>query len=99
MSEADRLSKGEGKGDATRVLLALMGSKAVSSPSSSPDMRRFVRGLRVEAVEWVELFRTLLLVMADYVAAAPCRWDALDAWILRHDLTQSRQHVSCDLHV
>ena len=72
MGEADRLSKGEGTVDATRVLLALIGSKEVSSPSSSPDMSRFVRGLKVEAVEWVELFRTLLLVMANYVAAAPC---------------------------
>jgi hypothetical protein len=38
----------------------------VSSPPSRPEIRRLVRGRRVEAVEWAELVRTLLLLIADY---------------------------------
>lgn len=65
MGEAERLSKGEGRGEAMRLLAALMGSKVVSSPSSKPDINRLVLGLRVDALEWVELARTLLALMTD----------------------------------
>lgn len=34
----------------------------MSSPSSRPDISRLVRGLSVEAEEWAELLRTLLLL-------------------------------------
>lgn len=65
MGEAERLSKGEGAGEAMRLAAALAGSKTVSSPSSRPEIRRRVRGLRVEALELVELARTLLALIAD----------------------------------
>lgn len=65
MGEAERLSKGEGAGEAMRVVGALTGSKLVSSPSSRPEIRRLVLGLRVDALEWVELARTLLALMSD----------------------------------
>jgi hypothetical protein len=42
----------------------LVEADRVLSPSSRPEIKRFVRGRRVEAVEWAELVRTLLLLIA-----------------------------------
>lgn len=64
MGDAARLANGEGAGEARREGLALTGLSAVSLPSSRPDIRRVVRGLRVEAVEWAELARALLWLIS-----------------------------------
>jgi hypothetical protein len=46
----------------------------VSSPSSRPEIRRFVRGRKDEV--WSELARTLLELIADYAAVQEvgCMW-------------------------
>jgi len=70
IGEAERLSKGDGTGEAMRLLIACAGSNVVSPPSSRPEIKRFVRGRREEEAVGVELVRTLLLAfIAGYAAA------------------------------
>lgn len=54
MGEADLLSKGEGTGEAIRRGGESKDAVAVSSPSLRPEMRRLVRGRRVEVAVKLE---------------------------------------------
>jgi hypothetical protein len=91
IGEAGRLVKGEATGDTIRVRLDKAGSKLVSSPSSKPEINRFVRGRRVEEVAWAEFVRTLLELIANYAALQEvgCMWWR-DSW--KHRGLSSKGH-------
>lgn len=75
MGETGRLPYGDGAREALRAELAvprLYADDSVSSSPSNPEIRRLVRGRRVEAVALAELIRTLLVDIA--VSAVCSAW-------------------------
>lgn len=92
IGEADLLSKGEGKGEAIRFGGFRSSSKAVSSPSLRPEIRRFARGRRLAeelAAAGVELDWTLLTFIAGRAAVVERDRDAWKSRYLRRLSTEA----------